>query len=226
MYLIAKHVTSIKNYPSYFFLLLLLHLGMSQAFGQALGEGDVVIDGYVGWPNVGTALLQSTYEDDPYFSNNDLAVSGIPSIGGRFEYVLNRHVGIGVNVNYSNSKVRTTITEQVVDPQTGNYTDMDYNYIGSYPRLRFIPTVFFHFSRNHRIDFYTTLGAGYCKSELKEETNDPKYHNDGELSLLTIPLAFRTELGARFFMTDNIGMNMQFGFFGGPLVAVGLCTKF
>jgi hypothetical protein len=215
-----------KSYRPYFFLIILFQLGLSHSYSQAVDKGDMIIDAYVGWPNVGTALLESAYMDDPYFTNNDLVVSGTPSIGGRFEYVLSRYIGIGLNVNYANSKVRTTITEQEVDPKTGNFIDVDYNYIGSYPRLRFIPTVLFHFSRNSRIDFYTSVGAGYCSTQLKEETNDPKYKSDGNLSILDIPVAFRMEVGARFFISKNVGMNMQSGFFGGPLFAAGLCTKF
>jgi hypothetical protein len=81
----------------------------------------------------------------------------------------------------------------------------------------------FHFVRTDKIDVYFATKAGYYNRSFGMVTNDPNYH----LSLsLGDPIAFRLEIGMRYYFTENIGIHANLGFPGGPLVAAGVSFKF
>lgn len=182
------------------------------SFSQVYEPGNVVIDAYYGWPNLFTAVVRTAYEDDPTLKSNGVSIGSIGPIGGKVEYVITEHFGIGVNVNYANTSVKGT-------------TNNGYDFKASVPRLRILPTVNIHIGSSDNIDPYVALGVGYSSMNIKEETSDPNYKT-GSVSIKATPVAFRAEFGIRYFFIPNLGVTGQIGFGGGPLLAAGLAAKF
>ncbi len=82
-----------------------------------------------------------------------------------------------------------------------------------------------HFGLSDNFDGYWKLGAGYSSLSWTYETNDPNYGDD-RIDFNLIPFAIRTAIGGRYFVTNNLHLNVELGFGGGPLMAFGLGTKF
>lgn len=191
---------------------------------QVYEPGNILIEGYYGWPNLFTAVVRSAYEDDVTY-DYDVTIGSIGPLGGRAEYLITQRVGLGVNVNYANTSVKGKYDKEVYNSGTGNYDIYTYDYKGSVPRLRILPTISIHMGSSSDFDPYFAFGVGYSSMKIKEETNDPDYVS-GSLDLKATPVAFRLELGMRYWVTDHIGLAGQFGLGGGPLLAAGLAAKF
>jgi outer membrane protein W len=189
-----------------------LSLFSTRSYSQVYEPGNVVIDAYYGWPNLFTAVVKSAYESDPSFDQTDIKIGSIGPLGGKFEYVITPHFGVGLNVNYANTSVKGTTSD-------------GYAYKASVPRLRVLPTVSIHIGSSTNIDPYVALGVGYSSMKIKETTDDPNYQ-EGDLDLKATPVAFRAEFGIRYFFIPNLGVTGQIGFGGGPLLAAGLAAKF
>lgn len=187
-------------------------------FSQGVKKGNFIIDGYYGFPNLFTAILKTTYQNtgttvEPQY---DFKIGGLGPVGGRFEYLVSDKMGIGLDGNYTN-----TYASWRGDAGGGT----TYNYKVSFPRFRIMPRFNFHFVKNaEKIDGYFAVAAGYGSWSAKFETNDPDYEFAKINSL--IPIAFRTAVGMRFFFIDNLGINMEIGLGGGPILAGGLSAKF
>ena len=104
------------------------------------------------------------------------------------------------------------------------YTGTLYNYKVNVPRIRAMAKFNFHYVNTDNFNAYTSVGAGYGSLKYKYETNDPTWVNLDEE--FPIPVSFRLAAGARYFFTDNIGVNLEFGLFGGALFHTGLSCKF
>ncbi len=143
----------------------------------------------------------------------NVKVGGIGPLGIRGEYIVTEKFGIGFDVNYSDSYISWN----------EDYTGVNYNYKVSVPRFRAMAKFNFHYVQTEKFDAYTSVGAGYGSLKYKYETNDPFYLNDNEE--FPIPISFRLAAGARYFFMDNLGVNLEFGLFGGALFHAGLSYK-
>ena len=178
---------------------------------QAIEEGNVLIDAYYGFPNLLTAALKTSYANGTQVAG--LKVGGMGPLGGRFEYMLDEKIGLGLEVNYANSYV----------DWNEDSLNVTYNYRVSAPRYRIMPRFNFHFSNNESLDAYFAVGAGFKSTKYKFESNNPTY-NPGSVTGI-IPFTFRAAIGMRYFITDNFGLGGEFGL-GGVLVTFGAALKF
>lgn len=176
---------------------------------QVVEEGTAIFDVYYGFPNLYTAVLKSAYSNEP-----SVSVSGSGPIGVRGEYMLTDKIGFGLDINYTNTIAKWT---DIVNSTS-------YNYEVSVPRFRAMGKFNFHFAQSDVFDAYTAVGAGYSSWKVNVTTNDPTYVDDTSLST-PIPIAFRLALGGRYFVTDNIGLGLEFGLGGGALIHGGLAIK-
>ncbi|HBF89100.1 MAG TPA: hypothetical protein DDX39_10700 [Bacteroidales bacterium] len=194
-----------------FFSLGILNSNKSNA--QAVKQGTILIDGFYGWPNLVTGTMKAFYVDGAFDEN--VNINSIGPLGGRVEYLLSDNLGLGIDVVYANSSVSWTDIDEV--------TSETYSYEVSNPRLRIVPRLNYHFSQNERVDFYGVFGIGYKLSSIEFKTSDLDWNPDFAFPLS--PVAYRLAIGTRFFFTDNIGMNLEFGL-GSALATGGISVKF
>ena len=171
------------------------------------------MDVYTGGPNLFTAIVKTAYTNSN--SQQNIDIGGLPTIGLRAGYMVSDRISLGVDINY-------TTTNVSYDESNGSTT---YNYKVSVPRIRAMARFEFHFGNSDNFDFYMPVGAGYSSRTFKIETNDPAFIDNTSIKSL-VPVAFRVGLGGRYFFTDNIGLNLEFGLGGGPLIEGGLAFKF
>lgn len=190
---------------------------------QCIKQGDILVDAYYGWPNLFKIALQA---DANAIQNANaqngipvggLSVYGIGPMGAKAEYMLTEKFGMGLDFNYSNVGIKFSTDVN------SNGSGALYNYNLSSPAIRAMLGFNFHFVNTNKLDVYAAVKAGYYNRSFGMITNDPTYVLNLSLS---DPIAFRLEIGMRYFFTENIGINANFGFPGGPLLAAGISFKF
>ena len=182
------------------------------ANAQAVSEGDVLIDVYGGGPNIVTSIIKTQIANSDIYSN--IQVNGVPCFGGRVSYMVADNISVGIDGNYTSTLITYTDTS----------VSTPYNYNLYIPRVRIMARFEFHFNASEDFDFYLPIGVGFNSTKLKFTSNDPYAVNVSNPTLL--PIAFRLGIGGRYFFTDNLGLNLEFGLGGGPLVEGGLAFKF
>jgi outer membrane protein W len=203
---------SILKMLSVFFLFSALSLNNASA--QVVEEGTVIFDVYYGFPNLYTSILKAEYINNDVGSDyQNVDIGGIGPLGLRVEYLITDKIGFGLDMNYTNTSV--TWDE--------SFSGETYNYEVNVPRLRVMGKFNFHFAKSDKFDAYTAFGAGYGSFKLVTETNDPNYVFSDISN--PIPVSIRFSLGARYFFTDNLGVNLEFGLLGGALINAGLSFK-
>ncbi len=189
-------------------------------------KSSVLVDAYYGFPNLFESILKtdanniqnSTSGTSASTAIGSLSIYGIGPMGAKAEYLLTDKFGMGIDFNYSNVGIK--FSNATVD-QNGNA--VTYNYNLSSPAIRAMLGFNFHFVRTDKLDVYWAVKAGYYNRSFGMVTNDPNYRLNLSLG---DPLAFRIEIGMRYFFTENIGLNVNLGFPGGPLIAAGVSFKF
>lgn len=133
-------------------LLLIFSFAFFSAFGfsQAVEQGNVLIDGYYGFPNLWTSVLKTAYASSSTATGITIGTFG--PVGGRFEYLLSDKVGLGLDVHTATSSV--------------TWTDGIYSYKVSANRLRFCPRINVHFGSSDNLDLYGAFGVGYKNTNL------------------------------------------------------------
>ena len=177
---------------------------------QAVEQGSIIVDTYYGFGTLTTAILKAVTD------NSTAKVSSLGPIGARFEYMVSDKIGVGLDGHH----VQNTVT----------WTDQDTSGSGNYSYevkrsvIRIMPRMNIHFGGGDAFDAYFGIGAGWRQANFSSKSNDPNYSDE---SLKGVnPFAFRVALGARYFFTDNIGLNMEFGLGGGAMIHGGITAKF
>ncbi len=179
-----------------------ISLGVSSAKianAQAVEKGTIVIDGNVGFSSQITKELRYTYTNGGPDQNVKFSSFGPASI--KFEYLVFNKIGVGLETNYGVSSVSYY---RVMNSE-------EYNYKVGIACLRVIPRINVHFGgKSERFDAYGTVGMGYCNYAIKYTSSDPNYSGYyGPFPLLKVTL--HVALGARYFVTDAVGVNMEVG---------------
>ncbi|MEO6904470.1 MAG: hypothetical protein ABI315_15125 [Bacteroidia bacterium] len=186
-------------------------------FSQAVKQGDIIIDGYYGFPNLFSVVIKTAINNIEGVIPTNIKIKSVGPFGLRFEYLLNDKIGVGLEGNYTNTSA-TWLGES-------KNTHQKYFYEIEVPRYRIMPRFNFHFVKsNEQLDGYFAIAAGYLSRSIHVNSNDPKF-NPKKIGTL-IPVAFKVAVGLRYLFTDNIGANMEVGLGGGPLIAFGLSAKF
>ena len=193
-----------------------------QSFAQAVEEGDKVVEGYYGFPNLYTAAFKATYAS--LGTELDLKAGGAGPFGFRFEYLVTDKIGLGLDVGFSNSYVNFNEIGTVTNPTTGVDENVTYNYDYSTHKIGALVCLNYHFIDNDNFDLYSTVGLGYSKRSFDFISNDPDFVPFSISSI--IPVGFKAGLGMRYFFTDNLGANLQLGFGQGGILNAGVSFKF
>jgi hypothetical protein len=186
------------------------------ANAQVLQKGNIVVDAYYGFPNLWTTVLKAAYL--PGYETTSKWGSMGP-IGVKGEYLISDKMGVGLDINYSNSWVSWTEENSIYNSSTGLYSDGNYKVL--VPRIAIMPRFYYHFLNKDKFEMYGSAALGYKSTSFKYTSNDPTWN---ETDMSVVPIGERIAVGGRFFFTDNIGINFEFGI-GGALLTAGLAVK-
>lgn len=202
-------------------------LGLMSTLSYAqLEEGDVIIDLNYGIPSKG--VIFATIDGNSLY--NDIETSYIGPAGLRLQYMVASNFGIGIEGNYTKrtAKYSETITETEYvyneDDFTYDYitTSTDYNVELSQTVIRAMFRTSWEFVNEEKLSVNWANSIGYRKASWKLTPND----YDNTWTFGTWPLAFRTAIGMRYWIADNVGINAEIGFSGGSYMNAGLSAKF
>jgi hypothetical protein len=196
----------------YYLTAVLFVLSFSGLTAQ-IEKGNIIIDTYYGAPNLITGLLKSAVSGS---NSTNVSVGSLGPLGARVLYMVGERVDLGLDVNYANSSV-TGIG-------TNSNTGLPYSYTVSLPRVRVMGAFDYHIALTENFNFYYMVHVGYGNWSYNTSSSDPTYVPSK--ITYSIPIAFRTGVGARYYFTKNIGLNADFGFFGGGLIQGGVSAKF
>ncbi len=197
-------------------IMLLVALQTPQSVqAQAVEEGDIIVEGFYGWPNFATFLLRAAYG----FSANDeqVNISSAGPLGGRVEYMIDDNISLGLEGYYGASGLEwegMSLTDQ------GN--DTTYMYDVSYNRVTANLRAAYHFDLGDNFDAYVAGGVGYRYTRSRFDTDDPFFEEASVGSFL--PFSIRGAVGGRYFIANTIGLGLEFAL-GGPLVSGGVSIK-
>ena len=189
-------------------------------------EGNVIIDPYIGFPQSNASRTQ------PDNSTNYKLNGGLLSFGGRAEYMVADHFGIGLDINYVKSGSNYNLADSsLLYSVNSGFNDSlvinSYNWDYTAKKTRMMVRLNYHFVQNDRVDAYVGFGAGYKMVSRKWTIEDPNGTSDGlEQEKSLIPVALRIAIGTRIYFTNNIGAMIELGAGGGGLLQFGLSAKF
>lgn len=184
---------------------------------QVFEKGDMVIDAYYGFPNLYTSVFRAAHVTEGTSSN--VEIGGLGPLGGRFEYMVSKRIGLGLDIGFNNTKVSFTQSEYNGQSQLVNY---DYNF--STQKLGVMATFNIHFLKNsEKFDFYGVLGIGYGNRSFKFSSTNPNYIS--ETVSTPLPIAARLGVGFRYMFSDQLGANCAIGAGQGGILNLGLSYK-
>jgi len=173
-------------------------------FSQGNGTSTLALfDVYAGMPGLDNAGLEARYQLS--FLSTDITKSKSSlHYGVRGEYLVAPRLGVGLDIRYISSYIEGNYQSFMSGDSTTYQVRIDKQRIG------FMPSLMCHFLDNERIDLYFHLGMGYKIKTIRETSNEPGYQaRFTEEDAL--PLAFRLGLGLRAYVTDQIGVQFNFG---------------
>lgn len=184
-------------------------------------QGQFILDAYYGFPY----LLGSYIKKIANTNFSDVQVTNFNHLGGKFEYMLNNTIGLGIEYTYASVVAKYTETQTVY--QNGANTSVINNYTAKIIKQRMLAKISIHFATTKHLDPYTSFGLGYKNSLVSSDNmnNQAEVDEFNKSYLNLIPIAIRAGIGLRYYFLDNFGLCAEAGI-GGPIVQVGLTGKF
>lgn len=191
---------------------------------QALMQGNFVVDAYYGFPNFGRSFSQSV--EDANTSGNNFKAGGIGPAGLRLEYMIADRVGIGADVIYNSNIITFSAVDSTFNVTTDTWSTQTNEYEYVMQRVRAQVRLNYHFDiASPDFDSYIGVGAGTNNRFRKTLENGVDItENDGLANFTLLPFSMRIALGARYYFSQNVGLNMEIGL-GGPVISAGLSIK-
>jgi hypothetical protein len=136
--------------------------------------------------------------------------------GARYEYMLNRRIGFGIDAWY----VSTSFTGLYSQTNaSGPPSIISFN--GKLSRINAIGRMTIHLSTHEKFDPYVHFGLGYLYSTYHfVSTSKSVYDETNPLPSFT----FRVGMGLKYYFSQDFGTFIDVGI-GGPLVSFGLFTR-
>jgi len=201
---------------------------MNYSNSQPLEKEDFVVELQMGLPNLSYFRSKINNLNHISFSNtsNDMHKS-IGQFILNSEFFLTDKLGISLGFNYGYYYDYLETQETIYDGNSNQYITNIYFTEKKTNRYRVYIGPNFHFIRTDRLDTYFGIKAGIKQSKIIVNDNYPNngnYYNAYTEDYFEIPVGLRICYGLRYFVTDKIAINTEFGL-GGPLVSLGLTYK-
>lgn len=190
------------------------------SFGQAWQQGDVNIDAYYGY--VGPGIILNSVNQLTGLNragvNYDSKTSVLGPVGIRAQYMLTKKFAVGLDVNYESKKA--SWNEDDYDYEIGAFQNYKATY--SITKMKVMVRTSWEFLSLDRFTMNFANSIGFKSGKRKLDAGDDG--NFGATESMS-PFALRSAVGARFFITDNINIHADGGFFGGGWLTAGIGYK-
>lgn len=184
-------------------------------------QDESYVDLYIGLPNMLRFALETTYTLDSTSRLSRLdSYTGISPFGIRYNYVLNKTWGIGLEANYANATFRYSLFQY---DSVANATVYYFN-INSY-RYRILARLNYYFQVSKDLDVHGVLGLGYNHVNVNVVTNYPKAIEE-TLDATLLPLAFRVGVGVHYYPVPFLGLSLEAGLGGSAPITFGTTLRF
>jgi hypothetical protein len=196
-------------------ILMMTFLGFS-AFSQNVeGQGVVTLDaGYSIYANAVKLLLDGI---DGAGGSAEASLTPVIMVG--FDYALTDIFSMGVMGAYQNLGADFQYT------WNNGTNDITESVNTAVTRMNFAVTPKFHYGGSENLDLYSGLRVGMNILNFTQNSTDPDFDVPGSLSGSRLTIGV-TAFGARYFFTDNIGMNMELSVGTPYAVAAGVNWRF
>ncbi len=176
---------------------------------QQFEPGSITFSAGYGFPSLTKTLFHLVDGDN-------ISSTFVGPFYAKVEFAMNETVGFGVNAAYSYGDA----VYQRVDAANDSITYTTGVTLSSYSILA---RANFHFGNSDRFDPYAGIGMGYRNSKYTYTGNDPEVNPSDLNGFNHFGLDFT--LGARVYITDNIGIYGEVGIAKTP-IQVGLVARF
>lgn len=207
------------SFPIIAFLLAFL-ISSLESYSQkvAVEKGQSQIDVYYGFPNFYPTIIKQGYNNNFDLTRGlrpDYKVSNFNPIGIKYERMISNQIGIGLNLFYANSEIE--------------WSDANCNYKSSVARYRIALSYNYHFSTTVKFDPYFIAHIGYqyvnYEFDYNYSINVTAPNRPTPDIKFDVPFTVRAGIGFRYYLTKNLGVNLEAGI-GGPLLTGGFALKF
>jgi hypothetical protein len=196
----------------------------SNSEASAVKKGNVIIDGYYGFPNLFKTLYKAVFNEAN--RNGDLGTNvkiiGVGPVGGNVQYMIENKIGLLVDVNYMDFGVRWE------DNITGNNTTKTYLYDVKVSLIRAMVGGEYHFAANEKLDAFAGAKIGMTIGGVKFKSDDPAFTiTDYAFGSYKrgVGVASRLYAGIRYFPVKPVGLFLEGGFLGGGIIRGGISIK-
>lgn len=174
-------------------------------------------DLFYGGPNLISRIIEAVD-----INKATTSLTNFGPIGVRAEYFFSETFSVGAEIHQAASGYTREITR---NDGFQTYVFRDELRIN---RTRVYPRVAVHFGKEN-FDAFWYGGVGFANWSTRYEVLENTNGYFSGINPITINrssgVAFRTGIGLRYFFSDKIGLNADFGI-GGPLVTAGLSGRF
>jgi hypothetical protein len=199
------------------------------ANAQVFDQGTSVFTIGYGFPNYITIAakavprfideIQLEFSDTQLIqAEQNVRITGLGPVIARYEYALHENFGLGGSFGYGKTSASFDYTTLDIDNELHTYShSASLSYFGASIRANG------HLNLE-RVDPYLGIGFGYTQYFFRDKGNNPYYKG----SNYPVPgfLGIEGSVGARFYITENIGAYAEIGFVRWSLINAGLAVRF
>lgn len=190
---------------------------------NCVGKGKFIMDAFYGYPYFVGKYVKTVVSQS---GSGNINVTNLNHLGFKFEYMLNKMIGLGLEYTYASVTAKYVETNSVYNNNTNMYENQNFNYTVGINKQRLLAKINIHFATSKFLDPYATGGIGYKQTNVySNNINDQQSVNDVDNALNILPVAFRLGIGMRYYFIKNLGIGVEAGI-GGPLIQAGISGKF
>ncbi len=187
---------------------------------QVVKKGNVIVDGFYGFPNLFKSLFRAVYKTAEKNGNSadTYSIVGFGPVGGNVQYILEDNIGLLLEGNYMDFGVNWR--DKV------NTTSYDYGF-----KIKIIRAMVggeYHIEANDKLDPFAGVKVGLNIASARFNSNDPGFNAvNYSFGDYKNGIGFSTRLyaGIRYFPIKPLGLFLEGGFFGGGIVRGGVSIK-
>lgn len=179
-----------------------------------LRKGDIMVTGFGSYPNFGRFSARVVLQSANIASSS---TGGFAPLGIQGEYMLTNNFGISLDLIANQWSARWSET---------SFDGQIYESSVSVFRFRGLLGLNYHIDdlENDKLNVYGGFALGYNYRQIGIRLNEFSSISNFWESNIVFPLAFRLRAGLRYFLNDNIGLNVELGA-GGSIMSFGVTLR-
>lgn len=179
-----------------------------------LKKGDFMVTVFGSYPNFGRFSASIALQATNFTSSS---TGGFAPLGVQGEYMLTKNFGISMDLianQWSAQWREISFDNQISQSSVSLF------------RFRGLLGLNYHVDdlENEKLNLYGGFAMGYNYRRLNVKLSEMSNASQFWESNLSFPLAFRMRAGLRYFLNENIGLNVELGA-GGPIMRFGVTFR-